>query len=243
MASVKRPREVLLLALMCVLLVLALGAIESGRLAGVVYGKGLAIPGFNFSWNLNRTQTAQGFPNNSTAVTGTATSENSTTQVFEYQNGGPLASTFAFFSTVPDWLLTTIAIAGFAGVCFLALRLKSDIHVIDFQATLREMEIQQKRLSEAWSSKLRNEALLRYYALMRRACSRVGLQERMTETPQEYIGRASSFLHVDDRQAVSFAVAVNRCRYGEELSADEAGEASVFMSSFTNVIRRKTGGL
>jgi hypothetical protein len=114
------------------------------------------------------------------------------------------------------------------------------VRVINLERTLDEMELQQKYLVETWSSKLRNAALLRYYLLMRRACAKFGIPEETTETPQEYIGRVSSALKVESTEARRFADAVDRSRYGEELSQEDTSEASRFMSAFTDVIRRKT---
>jgi len=155
------------------------------------------------------------------------------------QNPFSSFASLAILPAVPDWLLTVLAVACFAGACLLILRLKTSESVIDLEETVKEMELQQKRLAETWSYKLRNMALLRYYLLMRRACSKVGLQEKITETPKEYIERASAFLKVDGTYSVRFADAVNRCRYGEELSGEEASEASKFMGDFTDVIRRR----
>jgi hypothetical protein len=56
----------------------------------------------------------------------------------------------------------------------------------------------------------------------------------------EYIERASTFLSVDPNEASKFASAVNRCRYGEELSKEDAAVAAVLMGQFTRVIRSKT---
>jgi hypothetical protein len=76
---------------------------------------------------------------------------------------------------------------------------------------------------------------------MRRACLKVGLRDEPAETPQEYVGRVSSFFRVEKSEAVRFATAVNRSRYGEELSELETGEASKFMGAFADVIRRRAG--
>jgi hypothetical protein len=105
------------------------------------------------------------------------------------------------------------------------------------------MEQQRKYLEETWSYKLRNAALLRYYLLMRRACLKVGLMDEPAETPQEYVGRVSSFFEVERSDASKFALAVNRSRYGEELSEREAAEASKFMGAFAEVIRRRASGI
>jgi hypothetical protein len=125
----------------------------------------------------------------------------------------------------------------------LILRLTAKVRVIDLEETLKEMEAQQKYLAEtwsSWSSRLRNAALLRYYLLMKSACAKVGLPDKITDTPQEYIGRVSSSLKVETAEASRFANAVDKARYGEELSQEDASEAARFMSAFTDQIRRKT---
>jgi len=124
----------------------------------------------------------------------------------------------------------------------LVLRLRTSVQVLDLEGTLRAMEEQRKYLEESRSYKLRNAALLRYYLLMRRACLKVGLRDEPAETPQEYVERASSFFKVEELEAGKFASAVNRSRYGEELSQTESMEVSKFMSSFADVIRRRAGG-
>jgi hypothetical protein len=111
--------------------------------------------------------------------------------------------------------------------------------VLDLEDTLQGMEQQGKYLEETWSYRLRNAALLRYYLLMRKACLRIGLRDEPAETPQEYVGRVSSFFKVEKSEAAKFASAVNRSRYGEELSEAEVGEASKFMGAFADVIRRR----
>lgn len=229
----ERPEGIILLAGVCLLLVIVLSTVESGRVAGANYQAALPIP-FDLSGLLRYHQ-----PN----LTGTANQQGSKpnqnlTPNQQNQNPFSLFASLALLPALPDWLLPVLAIACFVGACFLILRLKTGVSVVDLEETIREMEAQQKRLAESWSYKLRNMALLRYYLLMRRACSSVGLQERPEETPKEYIERASSFLKVDDTYAAKFADAVNRCRYGEELSEEDAREASTFMGEFTDVIRR-----
>jgi hypothetical protein len=130
----------------------------------------------------------------------------------------------------------------FSGACLLILRLRTTrVRVLDLESTLQEMEQERKYLQETWSYRLRNAALLRYYLFMRRACLKVGLRDEPAETPQEYVGRVSSFFKVEKSEAAKFASAVNRSRYGEELSKLEAGEVSKFMGAFADVIRRRAG--
>lgn len=218
---------------MCFLLIIVLAAVDSGRVMGANYQVGLPILNLNFSW------TRFYVPTNNTG-TFHQTTQNSQSVSASQSNQNPFISfgSLVILPTLPDWFLPALAVVCFIGACFLILRLKTSETVTDLEAAVKEMELQQKRLAESWSYRLRNMALLRYYLLMRRVCSKVGLKEEITETPKEYIERASSFLKVDGRYAARFADAVNRCRYGEELSGEEADEASKFMGDFTEVIRR-----
>ncbi len=232
----ERPEGIILLACVCFLLVIVLSAVESGRVVGANYRAGLPILGFNFSLpRTNYQLNPMGNVNQSNSKATQNPQPNLTSQ-----NPFISLAPLPFLPTLPDWLLPVLAVACFVGACFLILRLKTSESVVDLEETVKQMEMQQKRLAESWSYKLRNMALLRYYVLMRRACSSVGLQEKLTETPKEYIDRASSFLQVDSAHAIRFADAVNRCRYGEELTGEDASEASKFMSDFTDVIRRRT---
>jgi len=230
------PEGVVLLACTCFLLILVLAAAESGKVVGANYQMALGIFPFNVSYAfrspiaLNSSQGAQLLNLSGNPVPQT---------VPQVQNpSGPFASP-SFLRFLPGWSLSVLGIACFVLACFLALRLKTSTRIVDFEKTLKEMQIQQRRLAQAWSYRLRNRALLRYYLLMRRACSEIGLQEGLAETPKEYIQRASSFLKVDDEYAARFADVVDRCRYGVELSGEDANNALGFMVNFTEVIRRR----
>jgi len=233
---VEKPEGIILLACVCLLLVIVLSAVESGNVVGANYKAGLPIFGLNFTFSRGY------YPLNFTRAVNKSGSGVNQNPRPNLTSQSPFVSfpSLALLPTLPNWLLPVLAIACFIGACFLILRLKTGGTIVDLEETIKEMEMQQKRLAESWSYKLRNMALLRYYVLMRHACSTVGLQERLAETPKEYIDRASSFLKVDSAYAARFADAVNKCRYGEELTGDDASEASKFMRDFTDVIRRKT---
>lgn len=237
----EKPDGASLLVFVCILVIVVLSAVESGRIVGANYG-------FTVAWNQN----GIGQPLYPTATNTTATNTTMTTVTVTREsktNGtSPSPNSQSLFPplvlpawlVIPEWLLTALAVGSFIGACFLILRLRTNVRVINLEDTLKEMELQQKYLAETWSSRLRNAALLRYYLLMRRACAKVGLPEETSETPREYIGRVSTSLKVEAAEASRFANAVDRSRYGEELSQKDASEASRFMSAFTDVIRRKT---
>lgn len=230
-----RLNGVVLLACVCVLLIVVSGAAESGKVAGFNYGGSFSITrflGISLGVNSTRGQT------NSTGTGGGKTNGSSpvlpelSLPAFPVLSGLPISLA---------WFLAAVAIVCFGGACLLILRHRTSIHVLDLEGTLQEMEHQRKYLEETWSYKLRNAALLRYYLLMRRACLKVGLRDEPAETPQEYVGRVSSFFKVEKPEAFKFAFAVNRSRYGEELTEFEAREASKFMGAFADVIRRRAG--
>ncbi len=252
-----RLNEVVLLACVCVLLVVVSGAIESGKVAGFNYA---GFPLWPFpapatggtgtqTSSTTGTQTSSTTGTQTSSTTGTQTSSTTGTQTSSTTSGSktsgsspsnwPSLPFLSFLFALPAWFLAVIAIVCFGGASLLILRLRTSIHVLDLEGTLQEMEQQVKYLEETWSYRLRNAALLRYYLLMRRACLKVGLRDEPAETPQEYVGRVSSFFKVEKSEAAKFASAVNRSRYGEELSEPEAGEASKFMSAFAGVIRRR----
>src|SRR5208337_3799737 len=233
-----RLNGVLLLACVCVLLVVVSGAVESGKVSGFKYG------GFSLVLHAVGLEPPNSPPGGQSNYTSTGAQVNSTLVGGNKTNGTPpLQSPYASYVSdllpaLPTWFLASLAVLCFGGACLLVLRLRTTEHVLDLEGTLQEMEQQQRKyLEETWSYRLRNAALLRYYLLMRRACLKVGLRDEPAETPQEYVGRVSSFFGVEKSEAVKFASAVNRSRYGEELSELEAGEASRFMGAFANVIR------
>lgn len=232
-----RLNGVVLLACVCALLVVVSGAVESGKVAGFNYGGGFSITkflGINMGTNSNGGQT------NSTGTDGGRTNNFS----LPVLPGFPALPAVFVVPGSPiswAWFLVVVAIVCFGGAFLLVLRRRATVHVLDLEDTLQEMEQQRKYLEKTWSYRLRNAALLRYYLLMRRACLKVGLRDEPAETPQEYVKRVSSFFKVENAEAFKFASAVNRSRYGEELSELEAGEASKFMGAFANVIRRRAG--
>ena len=138
-------------------------------------------------------------------------------------------------SDLAQYALIFIVLALWSGMVILLLRRESPT-VFDLKGLIEEMESQRSYFIRSWSRKLRNLALLRYYVLMAEACSRVGIEDGPTETPQEFIGRASAELGVTGPDQTRFADAVDRAHYGVELSGDEVEEASRFMDSFTKTI-------
>jgi hypothetical protein len=232
-----RLNGVVLFACVCMLLVVVSGAVESGKVEGFKYNGFSIARIFGFGLGLNSTTGAQGNSTKGGQGNTTETSSGKTNGTFPSVSFG--LPFLLGLPALPAWFLAAVAVACFGGACVLILRLRTSVHVLDLENVLQEMERQRKYLEETWSYRLRNAALLRYYLLMRRACLKVGLRDEPAETLQEYVGRVSSFFKVEMSEADKFASAVNRSRYGEELSELEAGEASKFMGAFADVIRRR----
>jgi hypothetical protein len=224
----------------CVLLVVVSGAAESGKVAGFNFG-GFPLGGIlgGVGVKVNPTTGPQG--NSTTGTQGNPTTAGTTTTTISSHKlpPSPTLAFFDFLPILPVWFLLTVLVVCFGSACLLIFRLRTSVQVLDLEGTLQEMEQQRKYLEETWSYRLRNAALLRYYLLMRRACLKVGLRDEPSETPQEYVGRVSSFFGVENSETAKFASAVNRSRYGEELTELEAGEAARFMGAFADVIRRR----
>jgi hypothetical protein len=239
-----RPKGVVQLACVCLLLVMVAGAAESGNVAGFNYA------GFPFASLFRALGAPSSLPNGSQGTT-------TTTQTSNSSSGGPKMPPLPKLPPLPNlpgitpfavavaglpvWLLASAGAVCLIGASLLILRRGTDVSVHDLNATLEEMEEQRRYLEETWSYRLRNAALLKYYLLMRRACVKVGLRDEDAETPQEYIGRVSAHFEVDGSEAARFASAVNRSRYGEELSEPDAKEASALMGVFADAIRRRAG--
>jgi len=211
-------------------LIVVLAAVESGRLAGLNgFGQGFVPPikPFNAS-RLTITGSA--------TVTGLAIGGTNGTLLVVNLPHLPNGPAF----TLADWYVyVLLAAALILGFVFL-LRGSRDAGVYDFAGALKELDAERSRLRTSWSSRLRNATLLRYYSLMRRVCSKVGIEEVPAETPREYIDRVTRELNMDPKEAMKFASVFNRARYGLELSDEEIEEASGFMGGFVNIIRRRT---
>jgi uncharacterized protein DUF4129 len=219
------------LAWMCVislLLVLTVGTVAAGSLSGVsslhLGGPTVAIGGDG----LNSMQTGTGFgvPSASGNATQTVVSTSS-----EYVPP-ELSST-----TPPYWLLyATAGLALAAGLAFL-LRSSGEAGVYDFASAIDQLDKQRSLVEGSWSQKLRNVALLRYYSLMSKICTQMGLADGPSETPLEYLGRVAEALKISQIDAADFAAAFDRARYGGELSDEEAKNAAALMARFVNGLR------
>jgi len=152
--------------------------------------------------------------------------------------GVVVGATGGSLDDLAQYALISIVLALGSGMVVLLLRRESP-KVFDLKGLIEEMESQRSYFVRSWTRKLRNVALLRYYVLMAEVCSRVGIEDEPTETPQEFIGRASAELEVTGPDQTRFADAVDRAHYGVELSSDEVEEASKFMDSFTKMIARR----
>ncbi len=149
-----------------------------------------------------------------------------------------MVATGGSLSDLAQYILISVVLALGSGMVVMLLRGESPT-VFDLKGLIEQMESQRSYFVRSWSRKLRNVALLRYYVLMAEVCSKVGIEDGPTETPHEFIGRASAELGVIGTDQTRFADAVDRAHYGAELSSDEVDEASKFMDSFTQTIARR----
>lgn len=240
-----RATDGALLISLCFLLVVVLGAVQSGPPLAVRY----ELPGFlSFASSpapiqtstvshrttshstISQTKESQG-----PTQTVTSTTQSSTTRTSQ---GVAAGATGGSLNDLAQYALASIVLALGSGMVILLLRRESP-KVFDLKGLIEEMESQRSYFVGSWTRKLRNAALLRYYVLMAEVCSRVGIEDGPTETPQEFIGRASAELEVTGPDETRFADAVDRAHYGAELSSDEVEEASKFMDSFTKTIARR----
>lgn len=141
-----------------------------------------------------------------------------------------------------DWPLYLSAVAFFAACLALALRSSGDRSVYDLDAALRRLEMEGSFFSGSASRKLRNEALLRYYSQVRKICGRLGIPDRPSDTPLEYLRRISETLGIDGRDAAGFADTFERSRYGVELSENEAKAAAASMAKVVGGLRGVSRG-
>ena len=227
-----------LLASVCLLLIVVLGAVQSGPASSVRY----QLPGFLSSTisppttsqtteasHSTTTQTGGGQGPPQTVRSTTESSATPTTQ-------GVVAVAFgAALNDLVQYIPISVVLALGCGMVVLLLR-RENPTVFDLKGLIEQMESQRSYFVRSWSRRLRNAALLRYYVLMAEVCSKVGIEDGPTETPHEFIGRASAELKVARPDQARFADAVDKAHYGAELSGDEVDEASKFMDSFTKTI-------
>ena len=217
------------LALTCLLLVLLVGALNSGRIGGV---KSLGGPG-----GTGLAQTGPFLSSSGNTTTGVLTANASSTQ----QAGVPGAQLLGIPQVQPPlfmwWYALVPVVLVIAAASVALLRRPGGPKVFDFKAALDEMEEQRSRIVRGWAGGRRNEALLRYYAVMLGVCGRMGIKESPADTPSEYLSKVAARMKIEPSQAQRFALVFSRARYGLELSPEETGAASEFMGGFLDSLR------
>lgn len=219
------------LVILASLLVIVLAAVESGRLAGLKsFGEGI-VPSVVRS---NATEIIGRASGTATQTVVGGSDRTGGAGVVQLASGG-------FTFTLAGWYIYVVLAAALVLAFTLLIRSgRKGGEVYDFAGALAEIVEERSRLKGSWSSRLRNATLLRYYSLMRRVCTRVGIKEVPAETPREYIGRVTKELNMDPKESEKFTEVFNRARYGLELSEKEVEEASGFMGGFVDIIRRRT---
>ena len=231
----KVDSNVALLIGVLALSVLLVSAVQSGRVSGVVTPGPFKAVGLTVDSNtlvrtkvMVTTTVTQGGGGGSTI--GTLTTQATTAAA------PPSSGHVDILSS--GWLVVILA-ASLVLIGALYLRLPSKAgDTVDLEGDFSEMHRQTSNLEEGTDYKVRNAALVRYYALVRKVCSKVGIADGSDETPSEYIGRLSSRLSVDSGQAQNFAEVVNEAMYGAELGPERVKGLSGFMGDFVENIRR-----
>jgi len=202
----------------------------------VVVGHGVSTSRTTVSRSTSSQGTASATTGPATAATSAGTSSGIAVPppVTNSNSFGAALTIFAWYA------LTAIVIGLGAGMAVMLIR-KQKPDVYDLKVAIEEMENQRKYFTGTWSQKMRNAALLRYYLLMAQVCAGVGVEDRPTDTPHEFIGRASMELKMEGTDSAKFADMVDRAHYGAELSEGEVMEAAGFMESFTRVVVGRVG--
>jgi uncharacterized protein DUF4129 len=232
--TVARALDTVLLVSVLALLVIVLGAAESG------VGPGASLLGSPPSTH-RTTQVGTGPSQSQTTLRSTTVHRTTVTTSTTTQGsltGATTASSIALVNSLQlaAWYLLVPAVICLAGGMIVLLIRKEKPKIFDLKAVAKEMESQRDYFTSSLSKRLRNAALLRYYVLMAEACAKLGIGDRPTDTPHEFIGRASLELDVEATEAERFAEVVDRAHYGAELSLDEVASATRFMDSFTKII-------
>ena len=230
---------------MCLLVVIVAGAVESGPLKGVDYSVPLPFaflaPHFvNQTLTYAHKTTTQASLQTSSGTTEISGGLGTAVGIPTLGSPGPLGSPQALLSLLSLYLvIPAICVLGVALAIVLAR--KEDQEVFDFRSAIEEMQNQRTYFLGSWSDRLRNAALLRYYLLMVRVCSKAGMDGKPEETPREFVFRVSSTLHAGSGESARFANTVDRAHYGAELTESEIDSASQFMDSFTKGLMKLVG--
>lgn len=236
--------DTVLLASVLALLVIVMGAAESG------VGPSAGAPSGSSTSTRPTTQTGHRTTVRQTTVRSTPTHRTTgTTRSFSSGSSTTSAVTAVAVAQWPSlpalelaaWYILVPAAVCLAGAMVALLIRKEKPRIFDLKAVVEEMEDQQDYFATSLSRRLRNAALLRYYILMAQACAKLGIADRPADTPHEFIERASIELKVEAEDAARFAEVVDRAHYGAELSVDEVASASKFMDSFTRIVIGRAG--
>ncbi len=225
-----------LLVGICALSVILLASVESGTIGGVL------SPGFSGKVGLANYANGTLHRGNVTSVTLTTVITISKTTITAGTGSGTVSTIVVSSGGIAsaDWLLPVL-VAALVPIGFLFARLPAKAkQVVDLEGDFEDLRREKASFDSATSFKLRNAALIHYYTIVRRVCSKVGLVDAGPETPREYIRRLSSQLKADPQDALAFATAVDEAMYGAELPPERVSSMSDFMEKFTETIRSAT---
>ncbi len=218
-------------SLLATLLILA--ALESGRLSGLSSPPSV-LQNFNFTYSPQK-----GGGRSGTTSTSSISGTNTLSVSPPHLPGIP--GSIALRLTPPFFVIVLILAASIATLAAITLLMRRDTRVLRLSGILDELEQDTEALRTASYSHGRNLAVVRYYALLRKACDASGLGDAAAETPAEYLARIARILTLDPSESESFSRIFNRARYGEALTDSETNSALAFMRSFLTAVRGRLG--
>jgi hypothetical protein len=227
-----RTINVLWLLAVCALSIVLMGSVESGRLSGL-YFPNVSLPNLTFP-NLNRAAGAVANQSNQSGASLAFIKP-------PHLNQNLIESGQAPFDA-PFWLVYLLLVGallvGYVSLTT-ARRKKTSVH--NLSSMIDELGLEANRFSNPSYKGMRNEAVVKYYAVLSKVCAELGLKELRWETPQEYLARVSEKFGLNVQTAKIFAALFERARYGVDLDQEEILSASRFMREFLDsLIRRKS---
>jgi hypothetical protein len=225
---------ILWLGLVAILLAIILGAVQNGHVQGLRNVGEVFPANFRIGFPL---QGATYWSN--TTITTTVNGTVVTVRTVPVGSSGLPSPGLGV--VLASWYIYVLFAATLLLAIVVLLRGSRNAEVHYLPVNVQQQEEAGPTPSPAWSSQLRNQAVLRYYSKMSRACTEAGIEESQHETPTEFIDRVAAKLRLDSVSSATFARIFNRARYGLELSSQEVKDASEFMGQFVDALQRRIG--
>jgi hypothetical protein len=238
-SDVPKTSELLSITAVCLLLIVVLGAVESGPIRGVDYSFPLPFlsprpPGQEVTISTIHQTTFRTTQQKVAETTYSGSAAQSQGQGAPSQGFVPPQG----IDLLILYVLVPVICAVGIGLALLLAR-KEEPEVFDFRSALDEMQKERSYFLSTWSNKLRNAALLRYYLMMTKICEKAGMKSMPEETPNEFISRVSTSLATGEAdKSARFAETVDKAHYSVEFSPTEVAEAARYMETFIQGIMR-----